>query len=109
MNSRHLSSVGKTADNINVSVFTTEDVKVFKEKYILITCKGKPILIAKQDERGRYRIPLVHNKGQWQPKRPTKASNKYLREANSVYDLPTTEEAIKWMHKGAGTPSSQRG
>ena len=40
-------SVGNTADDGHVSVFKAEDVKVFKEKDIIITCKGDPILIGK--------------------------------------------------------------
>ena len=32
-----LMSVGKTADDGNISVFTKEDVKVYKEKHVLIT------------------------------------------------------------------------
>ena len=97
-------SVGKTADDGNVSVFTKEEVKVYKEEDILITCKGEPILVGRRDERGRYRIPLVQQRGQWKPKIPTKASKKYLQQANSVYDLPSTEEAVKWLHATCGYP-----
>ena len=60
-----LMSVGKTADDGNVSVFTERDVKVYKEADVLITCKGKPILIGRRDERGRYRIPLIQQRGNW--------------------------------------------
>ena len=35
-----LMSVGKTADDGNVSVLTREAVKIYKEEDILITCKG---------------------------------------------------------------------
>jgi hypothetical protein len=52
--STSLMSVGKTADNGTVSVFTKEGVNVFKEEDILITCKGKPILIGIQDNQGQY-------------------------------------------------------
>ena len=52
-------SVGETADDENVAVFTSKDVKIYKEEDILITCKGEPLLIGRRDERGRYRIPLV--------------------------------------------------
>jgi hypothetical protein len=45
-------SVGKTANNGTVSVFTKDDVNVFKEEDVLITCKGKPILIRVRDSRG---------------------------------------------------------
>ncbi len=44
-----LMSVGKTADDGTVSVFTKEGVTVFKEEDVLITCKGEPILIGVRD------------------------------------------------------------
>ena len=44
-----LMSVGKTSDDGNVSVFTKEDVKVYKDEDVLTTCKGKPILVGKRD------------------------------------------------------------
>ena len=93
-----LMSVGNTANDGNVSKFTKEDVKVYKEEDVLITCKGNSILVGRRYERGRYRIPLMQNQGQWQPRQPTKKSKKYLQEDNSVYKLTTAEEAIKWMH-----------
>ena len=99
-----LMSVGKTLDNGNVSVFTKEGVKLYNEEDVLITCKSKPILVGKRDERGRYRIPLIHQKGQWQPQVPNKRTKKHLQQANSVYDLPSTEEAVKWMHAVCGYP-----
>jgi hypothetical protein len=99
-----LMSVGKTADDGNISIFTKEGVSVYKEEDVLITCKGEAILIGKRDECGRYRIPLVQNRGNWQPKQPTKRSKKYLQQANGLYDLPSTEEAIKWMHAVCGYP-----
>ena len=42
-----LMSVGKTADNGNISIFTKEGVSVYKEEDVLITCKGEAILIGK--------------------------------------------------------------
>ena len=93
-----LMSVGKTADAGTVSIFTKHGVTVHHEQDVLITCKGQPILIGARDQQGRYRIPLVQRRGQWQPKKPTKKSKRILRQANSVYDLPSTEQAIKWMH-----------
>ena len=60
-----LMSVGKMADDGTVSVFTKEGVNVSKEADVLITCKGEPILIGVRDSHGRYRIPLVQQRGQW--------------------------------------------
>jgi hypothetical protein len=62
-----LMSVGKTANDGTVSVYTKEGVNVFKEEDVLITCKGKPILIGVRDSRGQYRIPLMQQRRQWQP------------------------------------------
>ena len=73
-----LISVGKTSNDGNVSIFTKEYLKVYKEEDVLITCKGKPILVGRRDERGRYRIPLMQTRGQWQLQRPTKKSKKYI-------------------------------
>ena len=52
-------SVGKTDDDGNISISTNENVKVYKEEDILITCKGKIIFIGGKYERGRYCIPLM--------------------------------------------------
>jgi hypothetical protein len=46
----------------------------------------------------------MQERGQWQPRRPSKQAQKALRQANSVYDLPSTEQAIKWMHAVCGYP-----
>jgi hypothetical protein len=57
-----------------------------------------------QDERGQYQILLLQQQGQWQPRHPSKQGRKALQQANSVYDLPSTEQAIKWMHAVCGYP-----
>jgi hypothetical protein len=55
-------SVGKTADDGTVLVFTKEGVNVFKEEDILITCKGEPILISIRDNQGRLKYRWCNNK-----------------------------------------------
>ena len=79
-----LMSVGKTSDAGTISIFTKDGVTVHNEEDVLITCKGEPILIGARDERGRYRIPLIQQRGQWQPRTPSKKAKKALRQANSV-------------------------
>jgi hypothetical protein len=71
---------------------------------ILITCKGEPILIGIQDNQGQYQIPLMQQQGRWQPRHPSKQAQKALQQANSVYNLPSTKQAIKWMHAVCGYP-----
>ena len=99
-----LMKVWKTADDGNVSMFTKEGVKIYKEKDILITCKGLDFLLyagmlARRRVaptnivyslisshyfppyflfKDRYRIPLVQYWGQWRPNMSIKASKKYL-------------------------------
>jgi hypothetical protein len=97
-------SVGKTANDGMISIFTKEGVMVHKEQDILITCKGKPILIGVRNNHGQCRIPLVQQCGQWQPRHSSKKARQALRQANSVYDLPSTEQAVKWMHVVCGYP-----
>eukprot|EP00956_Cyclotella_meneghiniana_P001080 scaffold1265_cov38-Cyclotella_meneghiniana.AAC.7 len=99
-----LISVGQLADDETVSIFLKEGVSVHKEEDVLITVKNEPLLIGVRDEQGRYRIPLQQHKGQWKPRHASKKARQTLRKANSVYDLPSTEQAIKWMHAVCGYP-----
>ena len=89
-----LMSVGRTADDGTISIFTKDGVTVHKEEDVLITCRGEPILIGVRDEHGRYRVPLMQQKGQWQPRAPKKRVVAALQQANNVYDLPSIEQAI---------------
>ena len=97
-------SVGKRSDGGFISIFTKDGVTVHKEQDVLITYKGKPILIGIHDSKGRYCIPLMQQRGHWQPRRPSKKARQTLRQANSVYDLPSIEHAIKWMYAVCGYP-----
>eukprot|EP00804_Cyclotella_cryptica_P030326 CCRYP_011862-RA/>CCRYP_011862-RA protein AED:0.33 eAED:0.33 QI:0/0/0/1/0.66/0.75/4/0/887 len=104
-----LMSVGKTCDDGTVAIFTQSGVTVHKDADVLITCQGKPLLIGARDAHGRYRIPLTQHKGWWQPQRPSKKARQTLRHANSVYDLPSTEQAIRWMHASTWLKAVQAG
>ena len=73
-----LLSVGKVAEDGNVSVFDKNGVAVYTERDVLITVKGEPIMIGKRDDRGRYHIPLMQQRGQWQPRRPSKRATRTL-------------------------------
>ena len=100
-----LLSIGLIADDDNIALFSKDDVKIYRETDVLITCKGEPILIGVRDEKGRYRIPLVQQRhGTWAPRTPSKRARQALESANSVYDLPSIEEAIRWMHACLGYP-----
>ena len=51
-----LMSVGKTANDGKISIFTKDGVN---QKDVLITCINKPLFIGVPDEHGRYWNPLV--------------------------------------------------
>jgi hypothetical protein len=74
-----LMSVGTTADDSTVYVFAKTGILVYIVKDVLITCKGKPILIKVRDKQGRYQIPLMQQQGQWQPRCPSKQAQKALQ------------------------------
>jgi len=99
-----LMSIGKICDDGTISIFASDGITVHKETDVLITCKGEPIVIRVRDEHGRYHIPLIQTKGHWQPRQPTKQAHQALHQANSVYGLPSTERAIKWLHALCGYP-----
>ena len=67
-----LTSVGKTADDGIISIFTKYGVTIHDKKDMLITCKSKPLFIGVRDNNGRYCIPLVQRWGKWQPRHPSK-------------------------------------
>jgi hypothetical protein len=90
-----LMSMGKTSDDGTILVFMKEGINIFKEEDVLITFKWEPILIGVRDNQGRYRIPLMQQQGHWQPQHPSKQAQKALRQANSLYNLPPTKQAIK--------------
>lgn len=89
-----LMSIGKTADDGTISIFTKDGVTVVKEEDVLLKCKGQPILIGVHAEHGRYQIPLMQQHGQWQPLKPTKKAQQAIETTNNVYNLPSTEHAI---------------
>ena len=74
-----LMSVGQVNDDGNISIFTSDGVTVHKEEDVLITCKGKPILVGVRDEYGRYRIALVQQRDNWKPCKPTEKATKALQ------------------------------
>ena len=79
-----LLSVGKTADDGKISIFTKDRVTVHDKNDVLITCKNKPLFIGVREKHGRYRIPLVQRQGHWQPQHASKKARHTLNQANSV-------------------------
>ena len=89
-----LISGSKGVDNGSTEILDRHGVKVYKDEDVLILVKGKPVMIEKQDNNGRFKIPLMQYRGQWQPRVPTRQQRRKLEQANSVYNLPSTEQVI---------------
>ncbi len=100
-----LISVGRMADAGFTSIFNKDGVQVVKDEDVLLTLKGKPVMIGIRDNNGRFKIPLVaHKNGVYKPRIPTKSDVSSMAQANNVYDLPSVEEGIKWLHASCGYP-----
>ena len=99
-----LMSVGNTADDNTISVFTKYDVKFYYKEDVLITCKNNPVLIRVCNISGLYCILLQQRRGQWQPCQPSKKAKKALRQSKNMCDLPSTEQSIKCMNAVCGYP-----
>jgi hypothetical protein len=55
---------------------------------------SSPRMVSLSTMNRMFWVPLIQNKGQWQPRPPRKRVNAKLREANNVYDLPSIEQGI---------------
>ena len=94
-----LMSVGQTSDAGTISIFGKDGVTVHKEEDVLITCKGEPIMIGVRDMHGRYRIPLVQSKNNWQPRVPCS-----LRLPSQIHmALRNRSGKLCWMATAHGT------
>ncbi len=82
--------------------YVKDGVTVHDEQDVLITCQGEPLFIGVHNQHGTYLIPLTQHRGQWQPRKPTKKAKQALSQANSMYDIPSIEQAVKWMHAVCG-------
>jgi hypothetical protein len=102
---RSLMSVGKTSDDGTISIFTKEGVTVHKEQDALITCKGEPMLIGICDDKGRYRIPLVQQRGHWQPQKPSKKARHALPTGKQRLQLTIHQTGNKMDARRMRIPS----
>ncbi|KAL7478346.1 LOW QUALITY PROTEIN: hypothetical protein ACHAW6_006995, partial [Cyclotella cf. meneghiniana] len=111
--SETLLSVGQFADAGYVTVFDNQSVKIFDGSIELT--KDAVIRGWRDPASGLYRIPLKEKVENWntdtvlldeektrqlQTLRPEQAE-----AINNVYELPSTEKAIRYLHAAAGFPS----
>jgi hypothetical protein len=99
-----LMSVGKMANDGTVSVFTKKVSMYSRKKTCSSHARANP-------SSSELEIAMVDAKYHWcnngdndnRDVHPKKAW-KTLRQANSIYDLPSTKQATKWMHTICGYP-----
>eukprot|EP00804_Cyclotella_cryptica_P013809 CCRYP_019429-RA/>CCRYP_019429-RA protein AED:0.41 eAED:0.41 QI:0/0/0/1/1/1/3/0/512 len=48
--------------------------------------------------------PTHPTQGRWQPRRPSRKQDKHSDTPTAYHDLPSTEQAIRWMHAVCGYP-----
>ena len=83
-------SVGKTADERTILIFTQNGVTVHNEHKSL--ARGEPIITGLRDQLGCYCIPLVQTKGQGNHKPHSNASNMH-------YTKPTVSMTCQPLNK----------
>ena len=110
-----LISVGKFADAGYLTVFDEEEVNIYDGLKTKIEINSKPIIKGWRDpETGLYRIPLKTKIENWntdtillnkeRSKKIQMNIPKASEEINNVYELPSTEKAIRFLHAAAGFP-----
>ena len=111
-----LISVGKFADAGYLTVFDEEEVNIYDGLKTKIEIKDEAIIRGWRDpETGLYRIPLKSKTDNWNTdtillnkegsKKITMNIPKASEEINNVYELPSTEKAIRFLHAAAGFPT----
>ena len=99
-----LMSVGKTANDGKISIFTKTASQCTKNKMCWSHAKTPPSSLENTMSKDAIAIYWSNNEDNGNRANQPKKSKKYLREANSVYNLTSTEQAIKWMHAVCGYP-----
>ena len=85
-------------------IFDADCTVVFKKKDVtVISPKGEPILQGWREENlpRLWRVALGSNKIQ---KEPYTTTSQKIPEASNVYDLPSMEALVRYMHAAAGSP-----
>ena len=100
MQQKALMSVGTLADNRYTTVFLPgqQGVKIYGADDINISPNAPPSLQGWQDKRGLWMVPIVD--------KPTISPSIDIAEsANSVYELPSTKEMVRFLHAALGYPT----
>ncbi len=93
-----LISVPKLADEGYTTIFLARQkgVVVYKANDIAFTSTGAPVLQGCRDLTGLWKISSTQGN--------VNAVSKEIEQTNNVYDLPSTESVIRFLHAAAGFP-----
>lgn len=96
MQQKALLSVGTLADNGYTTVFLPgqQGVKIYGANDINISPNAPPSLQGWRDKRGLWMVPIAEN-----------PRTNIVESANSVYELPSTKEMVKFLHAALGYPT----
>jgi hypothetical protein len=105
-----LISTSKLADAGYFTVFDKDEVNVYDATTTSIKPTNQAVLTGWRDKKtGLWRVPLVNqidNENTDTYLLSKNESNNIANEiANNVYDLPSTEQAIRYLHACAGFPT----
>ena len=98
-----LVSVGKLSDAGYCTIFMpgNQGVHVIDGNNVKIHVSGEAVLRGWRDHQGLWRVPLED--GNSAPLSP-----RQLKESlNNVFDLPSTEQTIRYLHACAGFPTKR--
>jgi hypothetical protein len=95
-----LISVPVLSNNGYTTVFLPgqEGVNIYQSDDVTITEKAPPVLQGCRDERGLWYVPIA-NETTIDP------SLNIVESAMNVYELPSTNEVVRWMHAALGYPT----
>ena len=98
-----LVSVGKLADAGYCTLFVPggQGVQVFDAEKVNISISAESVLQWHQDKQGLWRVPIDN-------KEDASLNNDELAQAiNNVFDLPSVEQTIKYLHACIGFPTKR--
>jgi hypothetical protein len=100
MQQKALMSVGTLANNGYTTVFLPgrQGVKIYHADDVSISPIAPPSLQGWRDDRGLWMVPIADSTA-------IRSSSAGAESANSVYELPSTTEVVRFLHAALGYPT----
>ena len=104
----NLVSVGKIADEDYTTIFTKEGVDIYDNRTTKITISKEAVLKGYRcRDTGLWRIPLRETVTNENTQTLLVQCPKTTEAIHNVYELPSTEQTIKYLHAAAGFPTKK--